>query len=296
MRVLLTGANSFVGRTVAETLSQEGHEVAGTYRSDDGRLEPLKALDNFSLFRVELAQISSFDTLPQSFDAVIHCAAASSHVGLSYDEYISGNVLSTSNTAQFARSAGARKFVFLSTLSVHGDIEDTEVTAATPSRNPNLYGISKLFCERLLFDQADDLPSIAIRLPAVLGRGAHRSWLPGLADRINRKLPISIYNASAPFNNAVLASDVSKFCSHLLKQDLVGHAALPIAASGLIKIRDVIRLMFEGMETTVEVTEHPAPGKSFIVSSREAIDGYGYAPSHIEDIVVQFAQSARFST
>ncbi len=291
MKVLLTGANSFSGRVIAADLVSQGHEVYGTYRTSDDRLNDLASLNNLHLLQVALEDQTAFEALPAKLDAIIHCAAAASQIGLSQDDYIRGNVVSTYNLARHANTVGVRKFILLSSLSVHGDIEGPEVSEATPVLNPDLYGASKYLGERLLADLADELPSVAIRLPAILGKGAHRSWLPGVVDKIKNGRTISVYNPGGRFNNAVLVTGLSRFCLELLDQPIVGHSAFPIGAQGFVSIREVLQILSDGLGKPAKTEEAPAPQSSFTISSRQAIESFGYAPDPIAEILSSYAKA-----
>ena len=79
-----------------------------------------------------------------------------------------------------AKNVGVKRFIFFSSLSVYGEIKDSIVHETTPILNPGPYGASKLFGEACLKEAEKEMPSIALRLPAVLGKGARRHWLANI--------------------------------------------------------------------------------------------------------------------
>lgn len=291
MRVLLTGVNSFAGRAIAQDLSAGDHEVLGTYRTADERLDQVAGLANLELVQVALEDHEAVNALPGELDAIIHCAAAANHIGLSAGDYIRGNVISTQNLVELGKTVGIKKFILLSSLSVHGEIETSEVVETTPINNADLYGATKYLAERLLADCADVFPSIAIRLPAILGKGAHRSWLPGLIEKIKQEDAISVFNPDALFNNAVLASDLSRFCLNLLSRNWTGHAALPIGADGTVTIRQIVEILCEGLGRQVRVDEVRSSRVSFTISSTKAVEHFGYEPRPIDELLLTYAKA-----
>ncbi len=282
MHVLLTGASSFVGRHITEHLLRAGLQVTATYRTNHPVLERLRSFEAaLRLLRLDIADQQAFEALPRSIDAVVHVAAISMATGISADEMIRCNVIGTRNVLRYALAAGAAKIIYTSSLSVHGRVAVPVVDENTPVVEADLYGTSKYFGERLLATSADRLPCIAIRLPGVLGRGAHRAWIPSLLERIRGGKEITLYNPHAPFNNAAHVDDLGRFCIGLLARRWAGFSAVPVAAAGMMTIREVAERLIAATGTQIPVTVRPAPQPSFAISSECAIRRFAYDPMEI---------------
>jgi len=78
-----------------------------------------------------------------------------------------------------ALEAKVSAFVFCSSISAFGTISAPVLTEAEPSVDVGAYGLTKLLGEKLLQEAAGALPSLSIRLPAVIGRG----WLTSKRSR-----------------------------------------------------------------------------------------------------------------
>ena len=66
----------------------------------------------------------------------------------------------------------------------------------------DLYGTTKLLSEQIISNEISKyLPIIHIRFPVVLGKGAHRAWLPTLREKIIRNEQITIYNKNSYYNS-----------------------------------------------------------------------------------------------
>ena len=290
MHVLLTGASSFLGRHLIEHLLRAGLRVTATYRTDHAIISQLRTIGgDLSLQQVDLADQAAFIRLPKFIDAVVHVAGVSIAPGVSIDQMIACNVVGTRNVLRYALAAGAARIVYTSSLSIHGRIAGPVVDETTPVLDADLYGTSKYLGERLFAAEADRLSCIAIRLPGVLGRGAHRAWIPTLLERIRAGREILLYNPDAPFNNAAHVDDIGRFCVKLLAGNWTGFSAMPLAAAGMITVREVVDRLAAATEMRVAVTARPAPQPGFVISSDRAIRGFGYDPMEIGPMVDRYA-------
>ncbi|MDK9723655.1 MAG: NAD(P)-dependent oxidoreductase [Sterolibacteriaceae bacterium MAG5] len=287
MKILLTGAGSFIGRHLAVHLAGVGIQVIGTYRTESPAISELRnRTPRIELIRLNLADERDFGVLPGSIDAVVHVAGVSPMLGVTIDDMLSINVTGTRNVHLYALKSKAEKFIYASTLSVYGQITVAHVDEATPIVAPGSYGASKYLAERILCETSGELPAIAVRLPGVLGRGAHRAWIPTLAEKFIANETVAIYNPAAMFNNAAHVLDVSNLISHLIQEkSWRGFFAFPIGAGGSSTVGQVVRKLREqlGSISTVEIggmTKH-----SFCINSTFAMQYFGYAPMHIEKML-----------
>lgn len=257
--------------------------MTATYRSDGPGVSRLRHLAlGADLVRVDLARESDFSALPKTADAIVHIAGVSLAPGIALDEMLACNVAGTRNLLNYARHAGVSRIVLTSTLSVHGDVEEKVVTETTPIRSPDVYGASKYLAERIFAAESHWLPCTAIRLPGVLGEGAHRAWLPSLLERIRCHQDVNVYNLHSTFNNAAHVQDVSNLILNLLGRRWSGFHAFPIGAAGTMSISDLVGLMISLTGSQSNVGEGHAQKNSFMVSSEYAAKTFQYNPMNIE--------------
>jgi UDP-glucose 4-epimerase len=284
MHVLLTGASSFIGGHLATAFASQGIPVTATYRRANHIVEGLQrscAGKRVELVSLDLTDARAVTRLPSQIDAVIHVAGVSAATDVSIDDMLACNVAGAHNILRYALAAGASRLIYLSTLSVHGRIDANVVDENTPVIDPDFYGASKYLAERLMAATAAELPAVAIRLPGVLGRGAHRAWLPTLLQRIRRSEPFTIYNPDAPFNNAVHVADLGMFCMELLERTWQGFHAMPVGAAGHITVRAAVTQLMAAAGSTTRITISPASRPGFTISSDRAIRHFGYRPLEI---------------
>ncbi len=185
MRLLVTGASGFIGSFIVEKSLELGHEVWAALRSTSSR----KYLQDKRIHFIELnldcpeqlqLQLERFTSLyPKGWDAVIHAAGATK--GKNQNDFFRTNFQGTQNLVEALRAASIlpQRFVFLSSLSVLGDVKQTFLPdnnghyyapfLDSDEAQPNTaYGKSKLAAENYLKAQ-HDLNSVILRPTGVYG-------------------------------------------------------------------------------------------------------------------------------
>jgi nucleoside-diphosphate-sugar epimerase len=238
----------------------------------------MRRVPGVGLVQLNVGDGEGYRQLPQEADALVHVAAASTARAGGVDDFITSNVIG-SNVARYARAARIKKMIYTSSISVYGDIHEPYLQETHPITNPDDYGLTKYLAERV-FAETEELSCVALRLPGISGKGAHRAWLPTLVHRIldgDRKA--TIYSSSSLFNNAAHVEEISEFVWMLLNSPMSGFNAVNVAASDPTTIREVIVLMAEILGRTIEIVERPPPKPSFTISPKRAeLLGYKVLP------------------
>ncbi len=197
MRIAVTGANGFIGQAVCQRLVQAGHEVIALVRRE------------FQCRGVEVRHLEDpvrgFENLRvPTLDGMVHLLART-HRGEAVDaatqrEFETLNVAATQAAYRFARAAGSRQFVFLSSAKVFGEASPLTVAGVprrfTVSDHPaprGPYGVTKLAAERWLMTQSatDGVGVTILRPPLVYGPGM-KGNLRTLLRAIDLFLPLPL--------------------------------------------------------------------------------------------------------
>ena len=287
MRVLLTGAGGFSGAHLTRRLLAAGHQVVAVAgRAGRGRLG--EGTDDPPALSVLVGDLAGALALPGDIEAVVHAASSSPAPGATSD-LVHDNVIATRRLIEHARRAGASRFVYLSSISVFGNIVEPVLDERVPLRSPDLYGATKYLAEAMLAEQAAALPAVCLRLPGVIGPGAARNWLSSIRAAGCEGRPIRYYSGDAAFNNAVHLDDLGSLVLELLRRPLQGFDMVTLGAAGSIAVRRVVDLVIAGTGGRSRAEAAPDDRRTFVISSARAVERYGYDPMDIEAMVRRFA-------
>lgn len=188
MRILVTGANGFIGRRLCAYLVDEGHQVRRAVRLHDGLPDTVELDDSASIGALAGALFG--------IDCIIHLAAAV-HVMGKVDAklgtiYQATNVNFTRRLAQAARDAGVRRFVFVSSIKVCGERSGGEPLREADAGHPtDPYALSKWAAEQELrgIEREFGLEVVIVRPPLVYGPGVRANFL-ALLSAVSAGLPM----------------------------------------------------------------------------------------------------------
>jgi nucleoside-diphosphate-sugar epimerase len=173
--VLVTGATGFTGRVLVKRLLDEGHNVRAIARASS-RLGDLADAD-ITWFRGEVYDPAVVREAMREVQFVFHIATLYRDGGAPESEHRRVHVDSTRLLAEAAAaSPGFRRFVHISTVGVHGHIENPPANETAPFHPGDAYQRTKLEAEQWLhaFAPAHGLSHTVLRPAAIYGPGDKR--------------------------------------------------------------------------------------------------------------------------
>ena len=295
-RVLITGGLGFIGSTLAHRCLALGAQVtvldslAPRGGGDPRNLQGTSAL----VVRGDIRDASVVRPLVQAADAIVHCAAATSHTG-SLDaplESASVNLLGTLQLLEIARAdRPSVRFVQVSTSSQLGPIESTPATEDHPERPTDLYSACKSGAEKtaLVYHVAHGMSVTSIRLPNVYGPRA-RLDVPGpsvaafFIGRGAAGLALTVFRPGEQLRNFLFVDDaVDALVRALIRPEVVGRV-LQVAHDEHHSVLDFAHAVAAGIGGRVELVDWPAGHRRIelgdvVLDNTRAREALGWRPA-----------------
>ena len=176
-RALVTGSSGFVGRALVAELRRRGFAARGAVRR--------RSRQNFDGDVVEIGELSEatdWSAALQGIDTVFHLAARVHQVRDAGNDaeaaYQRANADATAALARAAIEAGTRRFVFVSSVKVMGEVSSARpFDEGDPPQPRDAYGRSKLAAEQALAQLAGQIEVSIVRPPLVYGPGVRANFL-----------------------------------------------------------------------------------------------------------------------
>ena len=264
MKILVTGADGFIGSHLTEALVRAGHEVRAfvLYNSFNswGWLdhcdEDVKG--KFEVFPGDIRDPNGVRTAMKGCDAVLHLAALIA-IPYSYhlpDTYVDTNIKGTLNIVQAARDLGADKVVHTSTSEVYGTARFVPITEDHPLQGQSPYSASKIGADQIAmsFYASFDTPVVILRPFNTYGpRQSGRAVIPTIITQIangKRQIKLGALHPTRDFN--YVTDTVAGFMAALSSDQAVGEV-INIGSNFEISIGDTARTIADVMRVEVEI-------------------------------------------
>ena len=194
-KVLVTGADGFIGSHLTESLLEKGYEVKAFsyYNSFNtwGWLDtlPKEKLDEIEVFTGDIRDPNGVRTAMQGVDAVFHLAALIA-IPFSYhspDSYVDTNIKGTLNVLQAARDLDLERVLVTSTSEVYGTAQYVPIDEPHPFQGQSPYSATKIGADRLAesFYRSFELPVSIVRPFNTYGpRQSARAVIPTIITQL----------------------------------------------------------------------------------------------------------------
>lgn len=263
-KILITGADGFIGSHLTEELVRAGHDVRAfvLYNSfnswgwlDDSPRDIRASLD---IFAGDIRDPYGVKKAMHGCDLVLHLAALIA-IPYSYhspDTYVDTNVKGTLNIVQAARELGVAKVVHTSTSEVYGTAQFVPITEEHPLQGQSPYSASKIGADQIAmsFYTSFGTPVSVIRPFNTYGpRQSARAVIPTIITQIangRRSLKLGALHPTRDFN--YVKDTVRGFVAVAESDNAVGEI-INIGSNYEISIGETVRLIAEVMGVEIEI-------------------------------------------
>ena len=298
MKILVTGADGFIGSHLTEALVRAGHDVRAfvLYNSFNswGWLDHCSAdvKGRFEVFAGDIRDPHGVRTAMKQCDTVMHLAALIA-IPYSYhspDTYIDTNVKGTLNVVQAARDLGVSRVIHTSTSEVYGTARFVPITEEHPLQGQSPYSASKIGADQIAmsFYASFGTPVTTLRPFNTYGpRQSARAVIPTIITQIAagaRSIKLGAVHPTRDFN--FVSDTVAGFVTALAADKAVGET-INLGSNFEISIGDTAKTIANVMRAEIEIVtdeQRLRPANSEVerlwADNRKARELLGWQPQY----------------
>jgi NAD dependent epimerase/dehydratase len=298
MKILISGADGFIGSHLTEALVRAGYDVRAfvLYNSFNswGWLDHCDedVKDRFEVFSGDIRDPNGVRAALKGCEAVFHLAAL---IGIPYsyhspETYVDTNVKGTLNIVQAARDLGVSRIIHTSTSEVYGTAQFVPITEDHPLQGQSPYSASKIGADQIAmsFYTSFDTPVTILRPFNTYGpRQSARAVIPAIITQIAAGSKLVKLGALSPTRDFNYVDDtVAGFVAALTSEKSLGKI-INIGSNYEISIGDTVKAIAKIMEEEIEIVsdeQRLRPDKSEVerlwASNAKASELLGWKPEY----------------
>ncbi|UCC58372.1 MAG: NAD-dependent epimerase/dehydratase family protein [Candidatus Bathyarchaeum sp.] len=256
MKVIVTGANGFIGIHTIRSLLERGYKVTAL----DIKIEGLKEFSGNKNCEIKEMDIISenFKSLIRMGDKVLHLAAIAkfSTAKASPQRAVRVNVEGTLNIVQACIEKKAERLVYSSTGSVYSLTAPVPIREDAPREPTNIYGLTKKMAEDWIILHGNQLPYVILRYGYIFGKGKDWGAIGAFLRRLSNNQQPIVFGGNQT-NDFVYVKDVVK-ANLLALESTYTNQAYNIGTGRATSIRDVCEYCIKASKSSLKMKLEPA--------------------------------------
>jgi NAD dependent epimerase/dehydratase len=262
-KVLVTGADGFIGSHLIEMLLVEGYKVRALsyYNSFNywGWLDGLKHPD-LEVITGDVRDPHFCKSITKDIEIIYHLAAliAIPYSYVAPDSYVDVNVKGTLNICQAAKENGVRRVLVTSTSEVYGTAQYVPIDEKHPKQPQSPYSATKIGADAMAmsFYNAFELPVVIVRPFNTYGpRQSARAIIPTIISQVANGMKEIKLGHLTPTRDFNFVKDTCKGFIELSKCDAAIGEEVNICSNYEISMRDILNLIAKIMNSNVKFVE-----------------------------------------
>ncbi|MCE8027077.1 SDR family NAD(P)-dependent oxidoreductase [Halomonas daqingensis] len=295
-KVLVTGADGFIGSHLTELLVREGYHVKALsqYNSFNywGWLEDVGSHEHIEVLNGDVRDPHYCKHITNDVHVIYHLAAliAIPYSYVAPDSYVDTNIKGTLNICQAALENGVKRVIHTSTSEVYGTAQYVPIDEDHPLQPQSPYSASKVAADAMAmsFYNAFDLPVTVARPFNTYGpRQSARAVIPTIISQIANGMKQIKLGDVSPTRDFNYVEDTCQGFLALANCDAAVGQTVNIASNYEISVGDTLNVIRELMGSDVEfITDEQRlrPGKSEVFrlwgDNTRIRELTGFAPQH----------------
>lgn len=265
-KVLVTGADGFIGSHLTEMLLEQGYQVKALsyYNSfnDWGWLNDVKH-PNLEVVTGDIRDPYFCKHISKDVDQIFHLAAliAIPYSYVAPDSYVDTNIKGTLNLCQAAKENGVKRVLITSTSEVYGTAQYVPIDEKHPKQPQSPYSATKIAADAIAmsFFNTFELPVVIVRPFNTYGpRQSARAIIPTIITQIaNEKKEIKLGDLT-PTRDFNFVKDTCKGFIELSKCDAAIGQEVNVCSNYEISMRDTLNMIARLMNSNVKFIEDEA--------------------------------------
>ena len=280
MRVVVTGANGFIGLHTVDALLRRGYHVVAIDLRDDrlrGRFFNKRRITTV----LEDVTSKDLENWMMEGDKVLHLAAIAKFSEAEQRPVVTieTNVLGTFNVIQCCLKRGVERLVFSSTGSVYSKDVQIPIKEDSPKRPVSIYGFSKRQAEDWIFFFASQLKYVVLRYGYVYGAGKNWGAVGTFLKQIKQGRRPTIFGGNQT-NDFTYVKDIVEANILALETENTNEV-FNIGTGEPVNIKDVCKICLDALGSNLEPTISPLRSfdyAKFVYDISKAIKLLGYNP------------------
>ncbi len=256
-KILVTGANGYVGAHICLILQEKGFEVIAFCRSLPQNVD--NVFKNIPIIQGDLTDKNVLEKLENlDIEALVHTVSLDHHFSekLPLEQVSETNVLATWRLAEWALEKNISKFIYLSTVQVLGKLPLEKIPENFEAMPQNRYGLTHLLCENILngLNQKNKTNFVSLRLSNGYGSPIfteNNCWdlvindLCRMAFKENR---IVLQSDGSPLRDFIHVQDIAHTVRHLIEIEKTDFSVYQISSEETLSILELafeVKYIFE---------------------------------------------------
>lgn len=261
-RILVTGADGFIGSHLVELLVANGFNVRALAQYNSfgtwGWLDSVSCKGEIEIISGDLRDPFFCKALCREVDVVCHLAAL---IGIPYSykvpqSYVETNILGTLNICQAALENGVKRVIHTSTSEVYGTAQYVPINESHPLQPQSPYSASKIGADAMAMSyyHSFDLPVTVLRPFNTYGpRQSARAVIPTIISQLEKHvhtLKLGTVTTTRDFN--YVADTVAAYLATIQSDQSIGKT-INIGSNYEVSISDVVSMIADIMAVDVNI-------------------------------------------